>query len=148
MPYNIAGEIFHQSYYLADGIYPKYSRFVKTITQPLKEDEKYFSAWQEAKRKDIERMFGVLKGRFRILAHPMEAFEVEKIAQTVMTCLILHNMNIEEYVSGNEKYRPENFIIDDNMIELGVQSIPDSLRLVHPSTHASGVETDEACSEI
>ena len=41
VPYSIGGELFA----LADEIYPKFSRFVKTISQPLGRDEELFVAW-------------------------------------------------------------------------------------------------------
>jgi len=57
----VVGETFDQLWFLTDGIYPKYSRFVKSISEPLNKWEALFSIWQEAKRKDLERGFGVLK---------------------------------------------------------------------------------------
>jgi len=54
-------------YYLADGIYPKWAKFVKTITNPHGNKRKYFAEAQEAVRKDVERAFGVLPARFAIV---------------------------------------------------------------------------------
>jgi hypothetical protein len=47
-------------YYLADGIYPNWSTFVKTIPRPLGAKRKYFASKQDFARKDVERAFGVL----------------------------------------------------------------------------------------
>uniref|UniRef100_A0A0D3E4V0 Uncharacterized protein n=1 Tax=Brassica oleracea var. oleracea TaxID=109376 RepID=A0A0D3E4V0_BRAOL len=59
-------------YYLADGIYPKWSTIVQTIHEPVGPKKKYFAAQQEACRKDVERAFGVLQSRFAIVKGPDE----------------------------------------------------------------------------
>ncbi len=48
---------FMNLYFLVDGIYPKLSRFVKTISVPLSSK---FAKWQESVRKNIESGFAVL----------------------------------------------------------------------------------------
>jgi hypothetical protein len=63
VPYNITGQEFNALFLLVDGIYPKYSRFVKGIKDPVTTQEQCsYTGWQEAARKDIERAFGVLQG--------------------------------------------------------------------------------------
>ena len=37
---------------------------------PLTNEEKRYTAWQEAARKHIERAFGVLQCRFQVMARP------------------------------------------------------------------------------
>jgi hypothetical protein len=59
--FTIGGEEFQQLWLLVDGIYPPLSRFVKPISVPIGDTEALFSMWQEVKRKDVERSFGVLK---------------------------------------------------------------------------------------
>jgi Plant transposon protein len=63
VPYNIGTESFKEMYVLVDGIYPLYSRFIRGFKEPVRQWETKFTAWQEASRKDIERAFGVLKGK-------------------------------------------------------------------------------------
>ena len=64
-PYVIHGRFRSLPYYLADGIYPNWSIFVKTIKTPANSKEKIFAKAQEAVRKDIERAFGVLMARWQ-----------------------------------------------------------------------------------
>ncbi|GJU47209.1 brassinosteroid insensitive 1-associated receptor kinase 1-like protein, partial [Tanacetum coccineum] len=50
-----------KGYYLADGIYPALSTFVKTFSVAMDEKTLKFKRVQEGARKDIERAFGVLQ---------------------------------------------------------------------------------------
>jgi Plant transposon protein len=100
VPYNIGNDQFAWTYFLADGIYPNYSRFVKSIRQPVTKVEQAFTAWQECARQDIERAFGVLQIKFQILARPILRMNGDTIANTVATCLILHNMSVQDRVCG------------------------------------------------
>ena len=58
--YIIQGKEYNMGYYLADGIYPKWSTLVQTIHDPRGPKEKLFAMKQEGCRKDVERAFGVL----------------------------------------------------------------------------------------
>jgi Plant transposon protein len=51
-------------YCLADGIYPRWRIFIASITNPRTVKEKAFSKQQEAVRKCVERVFGVLFQQF------------------------------------------------------------------------------------
>jgi hypothetical protein len=53
--------------YLADGIYPAWSTFVKSMHIPKKRDGGYFLKAQEEAQKDMERAFGVLQAHFAIV---------------------------------------------------------------------------------
>jgi hypothetical protein len=68
--YIVNGHNYDMGYYLADGIYPPWSTFVKTIKAPANLKDKNFVAAQESQRKDVERAFGVLQARFAIIRNP------------------------------------------------------------------------------
>lgn len=110
VPFRIDGtaQPFNNSFFLVDGIYPKYSRFVKAVQCPILEEDKKFTAWQESARKDIERAFGVLQCKFKAIALPIYFMDQKCIYNMVATCLIFHNMCVQERVmeSCTERYDP------------------------------------------
>jgi len=57
-------------YYLVDGIYPRYAFLVSPHPIPLTYEANTFNCLQEAIRKDVERLFGVLTKRFHVALHP------------------------------------------------------------------------------
>lgn len=94
--YNVNGIEYEFVYWLADGIYPEWRCFVKTISAPIGDVEKYFAKAQEALRKDVERAFGVLQARFAIVARPSRRWKLDDVARTMRCCIILHNMIVED----------------------------------------------------
>ena len=67
---NINGHNYNKGYYLADGIYPQWTTFVKTISNPVGEKRRRFAQEQESVNKDVERVFGVLQSRWGIVRYP------------------------------------------------------------------------------
>ena len=94
--YNINGNDYTMGYYLADGIYPSWATFVKTIPEPQGNKKKYFAKAQEACRKDVERAFGVLQARFAIIRQPARVWDEETLAVIMNACVIMHNMIVED----------------------------------------------------
>ncbi|XP_047948767.1 uncharacterized protein LOC125194553 [Salvia hispanica] len=87
-------------YYLADGIYPQWPVFLKTIRCPLGDRRRYFARAQESARKDVERAFGVLQSRFALVKGPTRFFYQGEIADIMYACIIMHNMIIEDEHEG------------------------------------------------
>eukprot|EP00295_Goniomonas_pacifica_P046445 CAMPEP_0175904334 /NCGR_PEP_ID=MMETSP0108-20121206/4416_1 /TAXON_ID=195067 ORGANISM="Goniomonas pacifica, Strain CCMP1869" /NCGR_SAMPLE_ID=MMETSP0108 /ASSEMBLY_ACC=CAM_ASM_000204 /LENGTH=154 /DNA_ID=CAMNT_0017226129 /DNA_START=69 /DNA_END=533 /DNA_ORIENTATION=- len=70
--------------------------FIGPISNPASDLEAKFTKAQEAVRKDVERAFGVLQKRFRIIKTPARLWDVENMELVMKTCLILHNLIIED----------------------------------------------------
>lgn len=94
--YSINGHDYMMGYYLADGIYPSWATFVKTIPEPHGNKRKYFAKAQEAVRKDVERAFGVLQARFAIVRGPARHWDEKTLGYIMKACVIMHNMIIED----------------------------------------------------
>ena len=45
--YEINGHAYDRGYYIADGIYPRWSTFIKTISNPLGQNQSHFVGEQE-----------------------------------------------------------------------------------------------------
>ncbi|XP_070664471.1 uncharacterized protein [Malus domestica] len=92
-----------------NGIYPRWSTFVKTVPHPQNEKEKHFAKCQEGCRKDVERCFGILQARWAIIRAAARMFDVEALRSIMMKCIILHNMIVEdEYdYDGVDEYEPD-----------------------------------------
>jgi hypothetical protein len=94
--YKVGNNEYTMGYYLADGIYPEWATFVKSVKDPQDNIDAVFAKAQEAARKDIERAFGALQARFAIVRGPARFWD-KKILMNIMTCcVILHNMIIED----------------------------------------------------
>jgi hypothetical protein len=106
--YSINGNDYTMGYYLADGIYPSWATFVKTIPEPQGNKKKYFAKAQESCRKDVERAFGVLQARFAIVRGPAREWDAETLAAIMKACIIMHNLIVED-----EGIDEDDFSYDD-----------------------------------
>ena len=116
VPFTMSEEEFNKTYVLVDGIYPRYSRFVRGIKEPITDLEKSYTGWQEAARKDIERAFGVLQCKFQWFARPIHLHDLNDIAKRVGACLILHNMCVSDRIMGGDcraTYNPAASLDED-----------------------------------
>ena len=94
--YIINSHEYRMRYYLADGIYPNWSTFVKTIPCPQGLKKKHFAKAQESARKDLERAFVVLQAHFAIVRGSTRFWDEETFADIMKACIIMHNMVIED----------------------------------------------------
>ncbi|XP_057775146.1 uncharacterized protein LOC130994127 [Salvia miltiorrhiza] len=69
---------------------------VPSPTHPTDPKGKRYKLMQEAARKDIERAFGVLQARWAIVKGPARLWSKEAMSDIMFTCIILHNMIIED----------------------------------------------------
>ncbi|XP_013632385.1 PREDICTED: uncharacterized protein LOC106337817 [Brassica oleracea var. oleracea] len=100
LEYVVNGHKYKFAYYLTDGIYPKWSTFIQSITLPQVPKANLFAKVQEAARKDVEQAFGALQARFAIVKNPALTWDKEKIAKIMRACIILHNMIVENERNG------------------------------------------------
>ncbi|XP_071688859.1 uncharacterized protein [Rutidosis leptorrhynchoides] len=118
----VNGHHYTKGYYLADGIYPDWTTLVKGYSQSTDEKRVKFKRFQESARKDVERTFGVLQGRFVILKYPARSIRFNKLREYMNTCILLHNMiqedngfqisSIEEAMLADPNNRPIRNIIN------------------------------------
>ena len=101
--FEINGKTFHQLYWLVDGIYPRLSRFLKSIANPTLRIDREYARWQEGKRKTIERGFGVLEKKFHCLVNPIQLYFIEDITKVVGGCIALHNMMVQVRVDSDSR---------------------------------------------
>jgi hypothetical protein len=94
--FEVNGRTYNMGYYLADGIYPEWAGFVKSIRYPMEVKTQHFATQQESARKDIERAFGVLQSRFAVIRGPAYGWDRSQLNDIMMTCIILHNMIVED----------------------------------------------------
>lgn len=92
----IAGLSLSWFYYLTDSVYPDWRVFVKTLKHPKNRKEKNFGKQQEAVRKAIERFFGVLFRKYRMLRNPFSLWYTHDMANIMEACVIVHNMTVPE----------------------------------------------------
>ncbi|KAI5337690.1 hypothetical protein L3X38_016961 [Prunus dulcis] len=128
--YQVNNTVYQTGYYLADGIYLRWTTFVKSISNPRFQKQKLFATYQEGYRKnvercfgilqarwliiregyrkDVERCFGILQARWAIIRGAARLFDEEVLRSIMMTCIILHNMIVEdEYdYDADDMYEP------------------------------------------
>lgn len=96
MAYNFlpGGRNRRLAYLLADGIYPEWSIFVRPIHDVPTGTQADYNKAQEGVQKDMERLFGVFQGRFRVLRRESDLYLVEEVVAVSEVCSILHNLLI------------------------------------------------------
>jgi hypothetical protein len=66
---------------------------------------KWYAKKQEDAQKDVEHAFGILQAQFAIVARPaLTAWSHQKLKKVMKTCVILHNMILEDEKSSSPDY--------------------------------------------
>ena len=96
--------------------------FVQTVANPTTQKEKLLSTAKEAARKDVERTFGVLQGKWHILSRPSRLWRKQSMKDIMKCCVILHNMMVEyrdEEDAGDESDNvAEEAVVGEGATEL------------------------------
>ncbi|GJR94377.1 ALP1-like protein [Tanacetum coccineum] len=95
-PFMVNGVGFEKGYYLADEIYPQQATFVKSFAVANDVKHNYVKKRQESARKDVERAFSILRGRWGIIAQPARQYHVNNIRRIMYSFIIMHNMILED----------------------------------------------------
>jgi hypothetical protein len=106
---------YGMGYFLADGIYPEWIAFVKTMRNHVDHNKLHFTIAQESTRKDIERAFSVLQARWAVVRGPAYGWDHDQISNIMTTCIILHNMIIED---------ERDFALDRSFNNIGEEDDP------------------------
>uniref|UniRef100_A0A0D3CAL4 Mediator complex subunit 15 KIX domain-containing protein n=1 Tax=Brassica oleracea var. oleracea TaxID=109376 RepID=A0A0D3CAL4_BRAOL len=130
--FKVNNHTYRMTYYLTDGIYPNWATFIQSIPLPQGPKAQKFAEKQESVRKDVERAFGVLQSRFAIVKNPALKWDNEKIGKIMRTCVILHNMIVEderhrytladtsEFESGESSRSAKEHLMDNNNWRLSI----------------------------
>jgi len=103
LQFTIGSEHFEQPYLLADGIYPQQPFFVHPIHHaPDHTMQKAYTKAQEAIRKDIERLYGVIKKRFPCLKSGLNVKKADDASKVIRACFVLHNLFIEDDIANGK----------------------------------------------
>ncbi|KAE8910125.1 hypothetical protein PF003_g6415 [Phytophthora fragariae] len=153
LAYADSADALDENLEMTDGIYPDWPVFIKPLHQPLGNKQKYFTKRQEACRKDVERAFGVLQARWRILALPCRLLSRLDMNKVMRACIILHNMVVED--NREELGDVHEYLFDEHAV-MGpspefIVSRPHGLRprsVRELSEHIVSIENTEAHFKI
>jgi len=83
--------LWRGAYLICDGGYPKCVSFVDPTLMDYEYLTVSWAEWLESVRKDVERLFGALKMRFRWISKAIEYKDIETLGYAVKVAAILHN---------------------------------------------------------
>uniref|UniRef100_A0A0D3C2R2 DDE Tnp4 domain-containing protein n=1 Tax=Brassica oleracea var. oleracea TaxID=109376 RepID=A0A0D3C2R2_BRAOL len=98
-----------------------WATFIQSIPLPQGPKAELFAERQESTRKDVERAFGVLQSRFAIVKNPALLWYKEKIGKIMRTCVILHNMIVENERHGYDQIDTSEFESEESSRSSRVQ---------------------------
>ncbi|CAG8576222.1 4179_t:CDS:2 [Paraglomus occultum] len=84
--------------------------FKERVTQRLTRPQRQYNKVHSSARMAVERAFGKLKGRWRILKNPMEVTDLTTMVDIIDVCCILHNLCID----CDDLWEDVNLISDAN----------------------------------
>lgn len=93
--YNIGSRIMTWRYYITDGIYQLWRIFAKALGEVGDDKTALYNRNIEAVRKCVERVFGVLYRRFKLLYISCECWTMSKIQVVCKAAVSIHNMIVE-----------------------------------------------------
>ncbi|GKD69101.1 ALP1-like protein [Tanacetum coccineum] len=131
---------YKRGYYLTDGIYPQWSVLIKSIKNPGTNDHKriLYKTKHEAARKDLERAFGVLNQKWKIIKYPARGLTQSRLSDIMYTCIILHNMIIHDNCNAiSPDFFPEEQHRDDDPVRTHAESMQVTQDIIDRLGHLS-----------
>jgi hypothetical protein len=134
-----------------EGIRYHLKEFHNSILGRPRNKEELFNLRHASFRNQIERAFGVMKKRFRILREPLVLDSIGDMMKTYYSCVALHNFirkenkavdaNIESQVLNDEVFGAteqmvSNFEVDDADAESWRDSIARNMWIDYVATHS------------
>ena len=96
---NADGQIVTRRYkgawLIVDNGYLNWSITIPPFKDPITYQDLRWSKWLESMRKDVECVFGMLKGRFRLLKTGIRLHSLKSADQIWLTCCAMHNYLLE-----------------------------------------------------
>eukprot|EP00039_Didymoeca_costata_P022603 m.347025 g.347025 ORF g.347025 m.347025 type:complete len:472 (-) comp31172_c0_seq1:86-1501(-) len=95
-PFQVSEKTFKVLYFTVDCIYPKVPFFVRDLKKPVTKAEEGFARAIKAHHGLVERMFGIIQARFKIVRQGVrvEYHDYEFVKEIIEFCFMLHNMII------------------------------------------------------
>nr|GEU69607.1 protein ALP1-like [Tanacetum cinerariifolium] len=131
---------YKRGYYLTGEIYPQWSVLIKSIKNLGTNDHKriLYKTKHEAARKCVERAFGVLKKKWKLIKHPTREMSQRRLLNVMYACIILHNMMIQENeIAICSTFFREEHPLDDDSVRTHQESIQVTQEIINRTTHLS-----------
>lgn len=112
------GGEFRIVYFVVDGIYPKLPFLVRTVKHPSSRGEKRYARNVATFRNRVERMFGIVQGRFKIVRSGVrvEYHDKKFVHDIIKFCFMVHNMIVRTANNINDQFNAEGDAMDENDI--------------------------------
>jgi len=94
-PSTVNGNTRTLLYYQVNGSYPRFAFFVAPYPNPQTREQLTFNRVQQALRKKVKHLFGILMARFHMMLHPCRYSSVPQMVLTTQTVAILHIKFVE-----------------------------------------------------
>ena len=148
MEFLVGDEKLIGAYCLADGIYPDVPFLLKSVAEPITEQEKLFATVQEACRKDVERAFGRMLAKWHILAGAARSWSLKHLTEIWLCCFILHNMTIRDQQRAAKEEEEKMAARAAKAAALLVPNVPEEEEVPHPPPTSEDPDLDATDDEV
>lgn len=111
---------FGDSILMGDSGYALKKYLITPMDNPRTESERLFNEAQIRSRNPIERLFGVWKRRFPILANGIR-LSLQTTKATILACAVLHNIAIDRFEDEPPQDPNVQVEADEELLQINVQ---------------------------